>query len=161
MTTAEPATAEPGFFIVQRPFGFTVYICACQEHFRRVRALVQALLRGAGIDEEVASDAELVASELMGNAIRACGDLAPLVVETRIDTTGVWVSVHDPLSTRLPQRSETTPDDADQESGRGLRLLDTLAPGWHVRRTPIGKQIRCHLSSTGADRPAVHVPPQP
>lgn len=36
-------------------------------------------------------------------------------------------------------------DDADAVSGRGLLLVDFLAPGWDVTLTPTGKQVRALL----------------
>ncbi|WP_267888241.1 hypothetical protein [Streptomyces sp. NRRL S-4] len=36
-------------------------------------------------------------------------------------------------------------DDVTAEFGRGLPLMDLLAPGWDVTLTPVGKQIRCLL----------------
>ena len=85
-----------------------------------------------------------MASELIGNSVRACGDLVPLVVEVDTGRRGVSVKVHDPDRRALPRRSDM-PSDCGAESGRGLPLVDLLAPGWQVARTPIGKQVSCHL----------------
>jgi hypothetical protein len=70
-----------------------------------------------------------------------------VVVEVEQDDNGIWVKVHDPNPARLPVRSSTTPDDDQAELGRGLWLLNALAPGWDVALTPIGKQVRCLLPS--------------
>ncbi|WP_248962216.1 ATP-binding protein [Sphaerisporangium perillae] len=124
----------------------------CEQNLQAVRAVTLEILAAAGVDMEVAESARLVASELIGNAVRACGHWAPVVVEVEQDVKGIWVKVHDPNPARLPVRSGTAPDDPNAESGRGLWLLDALAPGWDVALTPIGKQVRCLLSSPEAER---------
>lgn len=65
--------------------------------------------------------------------------------------TGVWVRVHDPDAEHLPSRSAVAMDDATAESGRGLPLVDLLAPGWDVAPTPIGKQVRARLPYSEGD----------
>lgn len=84
-------------------------------------------------------------SELVGNAVRACGPRAPLVVDVYTGRDGITVAVHDPAADLLPHR---TAAGELAESGRGLVLLDLLAPGWTVERSPVGKQIRCRLADT-------------
>jgi anti-sigma regulatory factor (Ser/Thr protein kinase) len=147
---AEPAAsalvaeAGPGFYLLVRSTGFAVHMSASASHLRFVRELAAATLTAAGVDAELAQDVQLVASELIGNSVRACGDGVPLVVEVDAHPRGVTVKVHDPDRTALPKRSGM-PSDCGAESGRGLPLVDLLAPGWHVLRTPTGKQISCHL----------------
>jgi len=79
-------------------------------------------------------------SELIGNSVRACGDHVPLAVEVYATSYGIAVHVHDPDPRALPRRRATPLDSAEAESGRGLGLVELLAPGWHVRRSAIGKQ---------------------
>jgi hypothetical protein len=45
----------------------------------------------------------------------------------------------------LPVREGVRLDDPEAESGRGLPLVDLLAPGWRVTGTPVGKQMRCWI----------------
>ena len=142
--TATVAEAAPGFYLLVRSTGFAVHMSASASHLRFVRELADATLTAAGVDAELAQDVQLVASELIGNSVRACGDFVPLVVEVDADPRGVTVKVHDPDRLALPKRSEM-PSDCGAESGRGLPLVDLLAPGWQVARTPTGKQISCHL----------------
>ncbi|QMU68735.1 ATP-binding protein [Streptacidiphilus sp. P02-A3a] len=87
----------------------------------------------------------LVASELIGNAVRACGDFVPLVVDIGTCPDGVTVKVHDPDGDRLPCRPQTALDDGQAESGRGLELVDLLTAGLLVTRTPVGKQLSCRV----------------
>ncbi|MFC5724118.1 ATP-binding protein [Streptomyces gamaensis] len=115
------------------------------EHLRRVRRMTGTALREAGVAHEVAEDAQLVASELIGNAVARCGPFVPLVVEVAAEPVAVSVKVHDPDSGHLPRRAQVRLDDPSAESGRGLPLLDQLAPGWHTVITPVGKQIRCRV----------------
>jgi anti-sigma regulatory factor (Ser/Thr protein kinase) len=141
--TTTVAEAAPGFYLLVRASGFAVHMSASASHLRFVRQLADATLAAAGVDPELTQDVQLVASELIGNSVRACGDLVPLVVEVDTDPRGVSVKVHDPDRRALPRRSGM-PSDCGAESGRGLPLVDLLAPGWRVSRTPIGKQI-CYL----------------
>ncbi|MFF8813506.1 ATP-binding protein [Streptomyces pactum] len=115
------------------------------EQVREMRARVVEELRGAGVTEEVAEAARLVASELVGNAVRLCGPFTPVVVQIARSADEVIVAVHDPEPTALPDRDPCPPGNDTAESGRGLWILDALAPGWSVRPTPFGKQIRCRL----------------
>ncbi|WP_408055488.1 ATP-binding protein [Streptomyces radicis] len=84
---------------------------------------------------ELAEDAVLLVSELVGNAVRHAG--AP-VFGLRIRRRRGWirVEVRDPsraLPCQLPVR------DMDVTSGRGLFLVDTLADRWGVDLLPHGK----------------------
>ncbi|GII64224.1 hypothetical protein Skr01_43090 [Sphaerisporangium krabiense] len=141
----ERIAASLGFYLTTRASGFVVHMNVCEENLRAVREVTQAVLGAAGVDVEVVESARLVASELVGNAVRACGHWAPVVVEVEADSRGVWVRVHDPCPDRLPVRTGVAGGDDQAESGRGLWLLDALAPGWDVALTPIGKQVRCLL----------------
>ncbi|MFE7116102.1 ATP-binding protein [Streptomyces sp. NPDC057654] len=144
---AAPLTpATPGFYLRPRPRGFAVHLNATPQHLRDVRALTAKVLTAAGIDADTVESAQLVVSELVGNAVRAFGDWVPLVVEVRAVPFGVSVNVHDPDPRRLPRRRGVALDDAEAESGRGLSILDLLAPGWRVAHSPIGKQVRCRLA---------------
>ncbi|MFD0316243.1 ATP-binding protein [Streptomyces flavalbus] len=151
METQEHAVASPGFYLRTRPTGFAVHINASAAHLRRVRELAEKTLYEAGVDPGISETVLLVASELIGNSVRACGDHVPLVVEVDAGQAGVSVRVHDPEPGRLPRRRPVALDDAEAESGRGLGLIDLLAPGWQVRSTPVGKQIVCSLPYTEGD----------
>ncbi|MEV7465453.1 ATP-binding protein [Streptomyces kronopolitis] len=144
--------ASCGFYLVLRDAGFALYMSASQEHVREMRQLVFKTVAGAGIGEEVAGSAQLVASELVGNAVEACGDFAPLVVDIDAGSEGVTVKVHDPDRDRLPRRPGTELDDDQAESGRGLGLVDLLTSGWQVTRTPVGKQLSCRVDHQGGHR---------
>ncbi|MFJ1752925.1 ATP-binding protein [Kitasatospora sp. NPDC088134] len=137
--------SEPGFYVQDGAAGVTVHLVAGRGSLARMRRLAVFRLGKAGIGLDLAQDAELLVSELVGNAVRACGDGVPLVVEVATGTDGVRVRVHDPEPGELPRRRGTRAGDRQAEGGRGLLLASALAPGWEVTLTPVGKQVRCLL----------------
>lgn len=151
VVTQEQAGTSAGFYLRTWPAGFAVHMNASADHLHRVRELAEKTLCEAGVGAGISDMVQLVASELIGNSVRACGDHVPLVVEVDAGQAGVWVKVHDPEPERLPVRRPVALDDADAESGRGLGLIDLLAPGWQVRLTPVGKQIVCSLPYAEGD----------
>lgn len=144
-----PELAECGFYLAIRPDGFVLHMSASAEHLSEMRVQVFKEVRGAGADEEVADAARLVASELVGNAVRLCGPWAPVVIQLGGLPDQVLVEVHDPEPAAVPHRRAAAPDNDRSESGRGLWILDVLAPGWTVEPSPVGKKIRCHLPYEG------------
>jgi anti-sigma regulatory factor (Ser/Thr protein kinase) len=138
-------TAACGFYLALRPEGFTLYMSASPEHVSRMRQHVHTEALRAGGDEETADSARVVASELVGNAVRLCGPHAPVVVQVDRAPGEVCVRVHDPVPAVIPERREVPPDNAELESGRGLWILDALAPGWTVEPSPFGKLVGCRL----------------
>ncbi|MEU6346258.1 ATP-binding protein [Streptomyces sp. NPDC046977] len=142
---AAPQVAACGFYLAVRPGGFVLHMNASAEHMRQMRAHVFAAVTGTGADELVAEAARLVASELVSNAVRLCGPWTPVIVQIISKPDQVQVQVHDPEPTVLPDRSPEPPDNEELESGRGLWILDSLAPGWTVESTAVGKQITATL----------------
>ncbi|MER5642186.1 ATP-binding protein [Kitasatospora sp. NPDC002227] len=151
LTAQDPVlpASRPGLFLRQRLGGITAHLTADQETVQSVRALALTVLVAHGVDLETAESAQLVLSELIGNAVRACGEHVPLVVEVHRADHDAVVTVHDPLFGVGPRRTGTAPDSDEAESGRGLVLLDVLAPGWTVRPSAIGKRIRCRIPAAG------------
>ncbi|GGQ53274.1 ATP-binding protein [Kitasatospora griseola] len=134
-----------GFYLSPRPDGFVLHMNASAAHLVDMRAHVLKTVTSAGGTEELADAARLVASELVGNAVRLCGPHAPVVVLLAHTEQDVVVQVHDPEPAALPCRSTEPPDNPRANTGRGLWILDALAPGWTVTPTPLGKQITCTL----------------
>ncbi|MFJ1551159.1 ATP-binding protein [Streptomyces sp. NPDC088246] len=118
---------------------------ASAEYLKEMRAVVFKTVCGCGAGEEVAETARLVAGELVGNAVRLCGPWTPVVVQVFHMLGRVVVQVHDPEPAEMPARGPQSPDNTDAETGRGLWILDALAPGWSVQPTPVGKQVTCTL----------------
>ncbi|WP_326788591.1 ATP-binding protein [Streptomyces sp. NBC_00151] len=140
-------TASLGHYLTPTPTGFTLHMSASPTNLRAARGLTAHALLGTGAGPDMVDAAQLVLCELYGNAVRACGDYVPLVAEVEAVPAGVWVRLHDPDGRRHPRRVPGARlDDAEAESGRGLPLVDLLAPGWEVVTTPVGKQVRCLLS---------------
>lgn len=80
-----------------------------------------------------ADDARLLVSEVLTNAVQHAE--GPLVLHLRRTLTELAVEISD-LSPHLPQPRLAA---EDEESGRGLILVDTLADNWGVRPTDQGK----------------------
>ncbi|MEE1821234.1 ATP-binding protein [Streptomyces sp. BE20] len=141
---------RPGLYLANRPGGITAHLTADRDTVQTVRALALTVLIAHGVDLETAEAARLVLSELIGNAVRACGEHVPLVVEVhRSRAADAVVTVHDPLADAAPRRTGHAPDDDEAESGRGLLLLDILSPGWTVQPSAIGKSIRSRIPAAG------------
>ncbi|MBK3625729.1 ATP-binding protein [Streptomyces sp. MBT49] len=140
-----PSQASCGFYLVHRGTGIALHMSASPEHLREMRQAVYKAVAGSGIGEAVAEAARLVASELVGNAVRACGPWVPVIVQVDPGEGAVRVHVHDPQPAALPERGERSPDNSEAETGRGLWILDAIAPGWTVETTPVGKQVSCTL----------------
>ncbi|GAA2258546.1 hypothetical protein GCM10010145_34460 [Streptomyces ruber] len=81
----------------------------------------------------LADDARLLVSEVLTNAIQHAQ--GPLGLHLRRTATELTVEISD-HSPHLPQPRLAAPDD---ESGRGLLLVDALADSWGVRPTDDGK----------------------
>ncbi|NGO10326.1 ATP-binding protein [Streptomyces sp. HC44] len=143
--TAPHGRTTPGFYVRSRPHGFAAHVCGSHQNLSAVRQLTSTELLAQGVESDTVDSAQLVLSELVGNSVRAYGDYVPLVVEVYVTSHGVAVNVHDPDPGTLPRRRATMLDSAEAETGRGLGLVDLLAPGWHVRRSAIGKQVRCRV----------------
>lgn len=92
-----------------------------------------------GIDEDVIDEVTLVASELIGNAVRHAGldSSDELDVTWTVRDHEVEVSVEDP-SDELPVSRHATPD---EENGRGLTIIEALTSNWGYAQTARGKRV--------------------
>ncbi|WP_405145739.1 ATP-binding protein [Sphaerisporangium sp. NBC_01403] len=118
----------------------------------QARRHVRAVLSNWDIHELI-DTAELIASELVTNAIRAVQDIgthnepahgsAEIVwIDLYLQDANVVLEVWDP-SVTAPALKSPEPDD---EGGRGLCLVDTLATTWGYRwPTTGGKIVWCTL----------------
>ena len=90
-------------------------------------------------DDDVIDRAELLADELVTNAVRTL-DLLRLRLELRGDL--LHIAVHD----ASPRLLRLVLDDPDGEAGRGLRLVERLSTASGVHRRPDGgKVVWCTL----------------
>ena len=97
---------------------------------------------------ELADTAELLASELVTNAVQAAGRLrttAPPVVRLNFSTDeeSLVIRVWD-ASDDMPIWQEAAPD---QTGGRGLMLVETLSADWGAYREADGKVVWAMITS--------------
>ena len=105
---------------------------------RRARMLVRRRLKRWGLAELIPT-AELLASELVTNAVRySQGSIALRLVREE----GLVCEVHDD-SAALPRLRHASDDD---ERGRGLQVVSQLSVRWGARRTLSGKAVWCELA---------------
>jgi anti-sigma regulatory factor (Ser/Thr protein kinase) len=102
----------------------------------RARHTITAHLEGLGCCSDSIECATLLTSELATNAVRhAVSDEFTLDVDVLDGTVHVRIGDGD---LRPPTLRTCGPDD---ESGRGLELLDRLSARWGVRGEPAGKAV--------------------
>jgi anti-sigma regulatory factor (Ser/Thr protein kinase) len=106
------------------------------------RAHVRAVVVEWGRLAHLADTAELVASEIVTNAIQASGQLKiidPPVVRVTVnaDRDSVLIRVWDGSDAR-PVRQQAGPSD---DSGRGLTIIDALSTDWGTYREQDGKVV--------------------
>ncbi|MEU7365428.1 ATP-binding protein [Streptomyces hygroscopicus] len=105
----------------------------------RARRAAHAALGAWGLDRGSAGLVLLVVSELATNAVRH-GRVPGRYFDVRIAYDAekmVGVEVSDPRE-GCPFLADATPDD---ESGRGLAIVDALAEAWGIRERVVGKTV--------------------
>ncbi|WP_269084785.1 ATP-binding SpoIIE family protein phosphatase [Streptacidiphilus anmyonensis] len=108
------------------------------------RSFLRRALAGWSCPPDVVDVAELLCSELVTNAVRhACG---PIRVRLRLADGELGLEVTDgsPFLPRARHAKEA------EESGRGLRLVDSLADRWGTRATAEGKSVWLSLQCAEA-----------
>lgn len=104
-----------------------------------VRHRLTTVLADLGVTQDTVDDVLLVASEVVGNAIRharAIGTDA-LDVSWSVDGAYLTLSVVDG-SADLPLRRRP---DASTPTGRGLAIVEALSDAWGVEPTAAGKRV--------------------
>lgn len=101
---------------------------------RRVVAIVRDW--DVPLAEETVETLELLAGEVIANAVVHTGEGCRVTVSW--DGTRVRLEAEDSEGGLLPQRA---PADLDEESGRGLQLVEGLAQAWGSRPTTDGKVV--------------------
>lgn len=116
-----------------------------------VRDELRAWLTRKGTDERTVEDARLIASELVGNALRHASP-----VEQGVVLVGWWaqdgrlaLEVSDGGAETLPQQRVAGPNAI---GGRGLQIVSALTEQWWVDSAPEGTTVRAvlPLQVTGA-----------
>lgn len=105
-----------------------------------VRRRISADLARYGIDAESIDEVVLVASELVGNAVRHTAT-GPLDVSWDLDHGGVTVCVTDPSPTLPVLR---TPLDTEP-GGRGLTIVAAVSDDWGAYTLSSGKRVWAHV----------------
>jgi serine/threonine-protein kinase RsbW len=100
----------------------------------RVREALQVWLDHRGSAPRVVEDARLIATELVGNAVRHASPLGNGTVLVRWEQEGsaLALSVCDGGGSTEPEQVEAAPYDVD---GRGLKIVDALSSKWWVDHT--------------------------
>ncbi|MGW1286440.1 ATP-binding protein [Streptomyces sp. NPDC001680] len=130
----------------------------CAEPSGFARKHVREILEGYASPERV-EDAVLVASELVGNAVRhTAGGPDCMCVETYQDVAVLRVHDAGRDVSRVRARSAEGVDEL-MGSGLGLLLVGQLASGWSVRPTAIGKEVVVVLALETSELPERDVPP--
>lgn len=99
---------------------------------------------------EYGADVQLCASELVTNVIRHLGEGVPVTVRVSRDDGGrIRLEVTDPDPRVLPVLRAAV--DAEEESGRGLALLEALTARWGVTQGPGRKTVWCELGAVAPE----------
>ncbi|MCC9310474.1 ATP-binding protein [Kitasatospora sp. RB6PN24] len=114
---------------------------------RAARHLVRSALRQWGL-ADLLDSAELIVSELVGNAVKTGCRQHMTVAIHRTAEASVRISVRDGSRAMPVLIQDRSRDDA--EGGRGLALVNHLTHGhWAAELLPLGKVIHADLSSFG------------
>jgi anti-sigma regulatory factor (Ser/Thr protein kinase) len=118
-----------------------VRLAGCAEPSGLARSHVRETLEGRASRERI-DDAVLVASELVGNAVRHTAE-GPDCMCVEVHKDVAVLRVHDAQrdASEVQARSVQASLDGLTDSGRGLLLVGELASGWLVRPTTTGKEV--------------------
>ncbi|MCW2897836.1 MAG: hypothetical protein JWO67_101 [Streptosporangiaceae bacterium] len=111
---------------------------------RRARGLVRNQLAQWGLDE-LSYSTELLASEMITNALHYAGD-GPIELRLLLERTLVCEVLDH--SAALPRLRHAADDD---ENGRGLVIVSQMAHRWGSRRTAAGKVVWCEQLVPGLE----------
>lgn len=117
-----------------------------------LRRVVRLHLRLWGLSD-VVDAAEICVSELVANVIRHVGDGTPATLVVEMNGTHLRVALRDPDTRVLPTLVHAGPDD---ESGRGMALLDAVSDRWGVILGAESKLVWCDIA-TSLVTPGGHV----
>ena len=100
----------------------------------RVREALESWLDHRGSSPNVVDDVRLVATELVGNAVRHASPLGngTVLVRWEAENSTLALSVCDGGGATEPEQVEAAPYDV---SGRGLAIVDALSSRWWVEHT--------------------------
>ncbi|WP_116112124.1 ATP-binding protein [Austwickia chelonae] len=121
------------------------------ESVPQIRQILHEDLRARGVDEEIIGEVETVASELVANAVKHAKPLGDGCVRIRWKVKGgtVEVEVSDggAATTIRP-----VPPSPWANSGRGLRIVRSLAHEWGVQDDKSGRTVWASLGGPSRRR---------
>lgn len=122
------------------------------------RQALAADLRAAGVFDHAVSDATLVISELLSNAILHAYPLPGerLQVAWAVNGSSVEVAVSDGGSATVPHAGHPSPSSV---SGRGLSIVAHLCQTWGVRTEDVGLTVWAVLPAPRCDGTGGHDDP--
>ncbi|WP_416973587.1 ATP-binding protein [Streptomyces sp. 4F14] len=109
----------------------------------------------ASLDQELLETAELVAAELLANAVRHAGH-GPISAGARLYDERLLIEVTD-ASSQAPQAGLP---DGEEEGGRGLFIVAALADRHGIDLLPSGKRCWAEFKVSGPEQPSRCLPPQ-
>jgi len=124
--------------------------------FTRRRVVAQLLFWGVYLDQDTAGTLELLVSELTTNAVEHSG-AQRFEIGVAVREGEVFVAVAD-ASPDLPVLRNAG---GDEESGRGMFLVDLLSTAWGVAQRPVGKEVWLTLRLPARPAPVVQAPTRP
>jgi serine/threonine-protein kinase RsbW len=112
-----------------------------------IRHRIAEDLNDHGISPDSIDEVVLVASELVGNAIRHAQPSASgtITVSWDVDDSGVTIRVAD-ASDESPRPRIAS---ADEPGGRGLTIVEAMADDWGYQRSQHGKEVWAHVPVRG------------
>ena len=114
------------------------------------RCVVRAALEYRGL-EHYASEAEIIASELVTNAIQHAGSADPATDKISVTLMRVWdaeaISIVVTDSSPIPPVKRETTIASDR--GRGLQIVEALSAHWGWRHEQRGKAVYAILAKEG------------
>ncbi|MFD4942344.1 ATP-binding protein [Streptomyces sp. NPDC058409] len=114
------------------------------EEVAALRRVMRLHLRLWGLSD-VADAAEICVSELVANVITHVGAGTPSALVVEMNGTHLRVALRDPDTRALPTLLSAGPDD---ESGRGLAMLDAVSERWGVTLGADSKLVWCDLATS-------------
>jgi anti-sigma regulatory factor (Ser/Thr protein kinase) len=153
---SEASDARPGHTQSRSPRLWTSCVTALPFGVTVTRRLLAQLFRLWGLDA-LSDTAQLVASELITNAVTASGacliDGSPPPIELSVRRTDVSVIVE--VWDANPARPGLQQPDPMDEAGRGLFLVAVLGSRWgHYAADGGGKVVWCEMDVTASPGPS-------
>jgi len=115
------------------------------ESASRVRDALENWLDHRGSAPRVVEDARLIATELVGNAVRHASPLGngTVLVRWQEEDSTLTLSVCDGGGSTEPEQVEPAPYDV---GGRGLKIVDALSSNWWVEHASHLHTVHVRLS---------------